>query len=153
MRIMKTSNAKAAAQQLAGTVRMARLRLATAETRWQKAKQEARAAKCRRKEIKAIAHRARKQAKQAKADLAEARKALAAAEAKLAQSDSRATTRKPSKAKIRAKPVAGREVAAARKNTLPARQRPAVSSAPSPTPEPAAEATPSLPDIQTRNES
>ena len=81
--IMKTSNSKTDSQKLVSTVQTARLRVATAENRWQAAKQQARAAKRRRKEIKLIARRARKQAKRAKADLADAREALAKAEAKL----------------------------------------------------------------------
>ncbi len=86
---MKTSNLKTDSQKLVSTVQTARLRVATAENRWQAAKQQARSAKRRRKEIKLIARRARKQAKQAKADLADAREALAKAEAKLAQSGPR----------------------------------------------------------------
>ena len=46
--------------------------MATAETQWKAAKEQARLAKRRRKEVKLIARRARKQARQAKADLAEA---------------------------------------------------------------------------------
>ncbi len=150
---MKTASAKTDSQNLARLVPAARLRVATAENRWQAAKQQARAAKRRRKEVKIIARHARKQAKQAKADLAEARKALAAAEAKLAQSGIRGANKKPVKAKARTKPVAKRALAAPKKKAMPARQRPKTPSVPPPTPEPAAQVTSSIPEIQPRNES
>ena len=127
---MKKANSRTASQRLAGTVQMARLRVATAENRWKAAKAQARAAKRRRKEVKLIARRARKQAKQAKADLTEARKALAKVEAKLAQSGARLAARKPARAKASkgAKPI----VAAPREKAAPAREDPPTPTAPSP---------------------
>ena len=96
---MKTANSKTASQKLAGTVQMARLRVATAESEWKAAKEHARMARRRRKEVKLIARRAKKLARQAKAELAEARKALAEAEAKVASAGARRVARKPAKAK------------------------------------------------------
>ena len=124
---MKTPNSKTASQKLADLVEMARLRVRTAESRWQAAKEQARVAKRRRKEVKLIARRARKQAKQAKADLAEARKALAEAEVKLAKSGACVATKKRAKAKAR--PVA--------KGVVPAQAGSVIGKAAGGTPQPA----------------
>ena len=153
MTIMKTANAKTDSQKLAGGVQKARLRVASAETLWQAAKQQARAAKRRRKEIKIIARRARQQAKAAKADLADARTALAEAEAKLAQSGKRVATRKPFQAKTTAKPVAKRAIAAPKRKAVRTRKATAVTIDPPPAPELEAEVTPPLAENQPRNES
>ena len=150
---MKSSTAKTVSQKLAGTVQAARLRVATAENRWRAAKEQARVARRRRKEVKIIARRARKQAKQAKADLTDARKALAAGEAKLAQSSFRVATRKPARARTRAKPVAKRAVAVPKPKAMSARKLEVAPSVPPPATEPAAQATHSTQEIQPRNES
>ena len=84
---MNTSRAEIDSRPLAGTVEIARLRVAAAEAQWKAAKERSRVAKRQRKEAKLVARRARNEAKQSKADLLEARKALAEAEGQLAQSD------------------------------------------------------------------
>ncbi len=131
---MKTSEAKTDTQEPAGNVKLARERVAIAESQFQAASERARLAKRRRKEIKLIARRARKQAKQAKAALAEAKEALAAAEAKLADTGRRSVSRKPTKAR----PAAKARAAAPRKRVAPRRKVTPVSSATSPQPELAA---------------
>lgn len=123
---MKTSNSKTEAQKLAGDVKLARDRVAMAETKFKAARQRARLAKRRRKEVKLIARRARKEAKQAKAALAEAKQALAEIEAKLARFSRRAAGGKRAKSRPTAKAAA----AAHGKRVKPV--RPATSPAPEP---------------------
>ena len=118
---MNTSTSKADSQKLVGKVQMARRWVATAESRWKAAKEQARAAKRRRKEVKLIARRARKQAKRAKADLAGFRKILARAEAKLAESVARLATRKHRKVEVRS--VAKAIAAARRRRATSSRPR------------------------------
>ena len=81
---MKIAITKTESQKLASLLEMARLRVETAESRWEETKEQARVARRKRKEMKVIARRAKKEAKKAKAELAEARSFLAETEAKLA---------------------------------------------------------------------
>jgi hypothetical protein len=108
--IMKKSKSKSGSKELAGNVQATRLRLATAEKRWNAAKEQARLAKRRRKQAKQAARHAKKQARLAKRDLAEAKRALAEAEEKLAQAQSATRTkskkRPPAKSQaVKRKPV------------------------------------------------
>ena len=92
-----------------------RTRVATAQSKLEAAREQARLAKRRRKEAKQIARSARKQVKQAKAALAEAIKALADAVAKRAK-----PAGKLIKAKTGAKPLAApRRIKAAPVMPLP----------------------------------
>jgi hypothetical protein len=135
---MKTPNAKALTQTLVGNIKLARERVAIAESQFQAARERAKLAKRRRKEIKLIARRARKQAKQAKAALAEATEALTEAEAKLANVGRRSESRGTAHARPFAKAIA----AAPRKRAASRRKVTSVSSATSPAPGPAAPGQP-----------
>lgn len=154
---MKTSNHKDDSQKLAGTVQLARLRLATAENLWKTAKVEARMAKRRRKEAKLMARRAKNQARLAKEDLAEARKALAEAEAKFAKPGARVAAKKRAQAKPR--PAVNVVTTATKKKATPAGKSQTVLSVPALAPESAAqvalasltESAPSLVPAQARS--
>ncbi len=72
------------ARRLLDAIQLARLRLSRAESRWQSADEQARAARRRRKEAKQAARRTKKQAKDASREFADAEKALATAEDRFA---------------------------------------------------------------------
>jgi len=89
-------NKKSPPQQ-AGEVLLLRIRVATAESRLNVLREQARQAKRRRKEAKRLAQHARKQVKRSKADLSDLRAALARAEAKIFKAAERALAGKLAK--------------------------------------------------------
>ncbi len=96
-------------QKLINEIQLARVRLARAESKWELADEQARAARRRRKEAKQAARRARKQARQAKREFAEAKEALIATEERFATIVERtARARKLARARRAAKAAVAR---------------------------------------------
>ena len=148
---------KNSSQKLTGEVQMFRLRVAAAESKLKVLKEQALQAKRRRKEAKQMAQRARKQFKQAKAGLSELKQSLAKAEAKLFQAGGRALARKLTKRKpvVKTRAAAAKQTkaisaAASRPRVRAAQKKPAIESAPVPSPEPvSSESLDQLPEPET----